>query len=340
LYGGNNDRQTGFSTVRRSQLFTVCRYSAEKKVEWDAFARAAKNAHFFFQREYLEYHADRFADHSLLFFQDRKLTALLPANVCGDRFVSHGGLTFGGFLVDATMTTRRMIGLFTELIGYLRANGLRELIYKCIPHIYHTLPAEEDRYALFLHGARLSRRDITSTIETGAKLPFQERRRRGAKKAKSAGVCCRVSKDFPTFWPLLEDNLRRNHDTRPVHTLEEIQLLHHRFPEQIKLFGAYVDERMLAGVVVYENVTVTHAQYISASEEGKRLGALDALFSWLINEVYHEKPYFDFGISTEDDGRFLNEGLIDQKEGFGARGVVHDHYLLDIAAQTAIAEAS
>jgi hypothetical protein len=312
-------------------MLTVCRYSAEKKAEWDAFARAAKNAHFFFQRDYLEYHADRFVDHSLLFFHERKLMALLAACVQGDKMVSHGGLTFGGFLVDAAMTTRRMLELFAELIAYLRANGLRELIYKCIPHIYHRVPAEEDRYALFLYGARLSRRDITSTIELTANLPFQERRRRGARKAQSAGVCCRASEDFRAFWPLLEDNLRRIHDTHPAHTLEEIELLHRRFPDHIKLFGAYLEERMLAGVVAYENATVAHAQYISASEDGKRLGALDALFAWLITEVYHDKPYFDFGISTEGNGRFLNEGLIEQKEGFGARGVVHDHYQLDIA---------
>lgn len=312
-------------------MLTVCRYTAEKKVQWDEFARAAKNAHFFFQRDYLEYHADRFVDNSLLFFHERKLTALLPATVHDDKMVSHGGLTFGGFLVDASMTTRRMLELFAELIGYLRANGLRELIYKCIPHIYHTAPAEEDRYALFLNGARLSRRDITSTIELGAGLPFQERRRRGARKAQSAGVCCRASEDFRAFWPLLEDNLQRIHGTRPAHTLEEIELLHSRFPDNIKLFGARKDERMLAGVVVYENATIAHAQYISASEDGKRLGALDALFDWLITEEYRAKPYFDFGISTEDNGRVLNEGLIDQKEGFGARGVVHDQYQLEIA---------
>jgi hypothetical protein len=321
-------------------MLTITRYSAEHKAQWDAFAAAAKNAHFFFQRDYLEYHADRFTDHSLLFFQDRKLVGLLPASVHGERVVSHGGLTFGGFLVDAGMTMRGMLDLFGGLVGYLRDNGVRELVYKCIPHIYHTLPAEEDRYALFLHGAHLTRRDITTTVESQANLPFQERRRRGARKAQAAGVICRASVDFRAYWPLLEENLRRRHDTRPAHTVDEIELLHGRFPEHIKLFGAYQGECLLAGVVVYETAAVAHAQYISASEEGKRQGALDALFTWLITEVYRSKPYFDFGISTEDNGRYLNEGLIDQKEGFGGRGVVHDHYHLDIAPEPGIVAAS
>lgn len=312
-------------------MIAVSRYSPSHKGEWDAFVRAAKNSVFFFQRDYLDYHADRFADHSLLFYQDRKLVALLPANLHEERLVSHGGLTFGGFLLDKGTTTRLMMELMANLTVYLRDNGMHTLIYKCIPYIYHTLPAEEDRYALFLRGARLWRRDVTSTVELESKPDFQERRRRGARKAQTAGVVLRPSEDFPSFWSILEENLQRAHGKRPVHTLAEMELLHHRFPDNIKLFASYLEERMQAGVVIFENPTVAHAQYIAAGEEGKRIGALDALFSWLINERYCDKKYFDFGISTENDGLVLNEGLIDQKEGFGARGVVHDHYELDVA---------
>ena len=31
-------------------------------------------------------------------------------------------------------------------------------------------------------------------------------------------------------------------------------------------------------------------------------------------------------------GRVINTGLIDQKEGFGARSVAHDHYRIDLTA--------
>src|SRR5262249_6954761 len=156
-----------------------------------------------FQRDYLEYHADRFADHSLLFHQDRKLVALLPANEKDGRLVSHGGLTFGGFLIDSGTTTRLMLELVAGLVGYLREHGVRTLLYKSIPHIYHALPAEEDRYALFLQGARLWRRDVTSTVEQQSRPEFQERRRRGARKAVAAGVVSRPSEDYGPFWAIL-----------------------------------------------------------------------------------------------------------------------------------------
>ena len=42
--------------------------------------------------------------------------------------------------------------------------------------------------------------------------------------------------------------------------------------------------------------------------------------------LYADRRYFSFGISTEQAGQYLNEGLIAQKEGFGARTVVHDFY--------------
>ena len=43
-----------------------------------------------------------------------------------------------------------------------------------------------------------------------------------------------------------------------------------------------------------------------------------------------EKAYFDFGRSTEGDGKSLNVGLAQYKETFGARGITHDCYELKI----------
>ena len=127
---------------------------------------------------------------------------------------------------------------------------------------------------------------------------------------------------------IVEDNLRRKYSVNPTHTAEEIQLLASRFPENIKLFSActYKNNNVVAGVIVYESKNVAHMQYIAASDEGKKLYSTDFIFNFLINEYYRNKKYFDFGISTEKEGRFLNIGLITFKEEFGARGVVYDTY--------------
>lgn len=118
----------------------------------------------------------------------------------------------------------------------------------------------------------------------------------------------------------------QRYGAHPVHSVEEIKLLSGRFPENIVLCHATLNGTTIAGVVLFICGKTVHVQYISASPEGKRIGAVDAIFSFLISYYSDKKSFFDFGKSTEDMGRYLNEGLIFQKEGFGGRGVCYDTY--------------
>ncbi len=223
-----------------------------------------------------------------------------------------------------------MLEIFEALKSYLKTRGLSRIIYKAIPHIYHTLPAEEDLYALIHNDARLVRRDISSTIDMREKLPFSKGRKWSIKQAGKNGLIVKQSYDFKSFMEIEEYVLSSRHNVKPVHLTEEIELLARRFPDNIQLFAAYLREEMLSGVIVYESKNVAHAQYMAASDEGKKVGALDVVLDFLINQRYAGKRYFDFGISTEREGRYLNIGLIDNKEGFGARAIAHDSYKLDL----------
>lgn len=308
----------------------IVKYSQSWEKEWDEFVSRAKNSHFFFYRSFMEYHADRFNDWSLLFFNKEKIVAILPANNSGVTLFSHQGLTFGGLLVDEDMKTPLMLELFKDLQSYLQENGFLKLMYKAIPHIYHQIPCEEDLFALHWIGAKLYRRDVSSTIDLEKKPKFQNRRVRMIKKAINNGVQFKQSDSFDSFWGILNQSLQGKYATKPVHSLEEIRMLSSRFPKNIKLFVAYYQEEILAGSVIFENKKLAHAQYIASSLKGKEIGALDGLFNFLINERYKDFCFFDFGISTENEGKDLNHGLIDQKEGFGARAVCHDFYELEI----------
>jgi hypothetical protein len=309
----------------------VERYGDFAKEAWDEFVRRSKNGTFLFQRDYMDYHRDRFHDHSLLIRNDDdSLAALLPANLSDGVLSSHGGLTYGGFVSDDAMKLPKMIEVFEATLHFLKEQSIRQLTYKSVPHIYHRAASEEDLYALFLCDARLLRRGALAVVDSAHPLPMQERRRRGARKAAKSGLAVRQTDDFATYWGILDERLREAHDARPAHTLEEIQLLQSRFPENIKLFAAYQDEAMLAGVVIYESETVAHTQYIAANQRSRELGALDLVFDELLNTYYRTKRYFDFGTSDEQQGRVLNRGLIDQKEGYGARVMAHDHYEVEV----------
>jgi hypothetical protein len=73
-----------------------------------------------------------------------------------------------------------------------------------------------------------------------------------------------------------------------------------------------------------------HVQCTAYSQEGQDLGALDLLHQELINKIYAHKKFYTFGISTENDGKILNNGLISQKEGFGGMAIVHNFFELDV----------
>lgn len=308
----------------------IVKYEDKQKSLWDDFITHSKNGIFLFYRDYMEYHSDRFVDYSIMFFDDNRLIAVMPANIRDDVVYSHGGLTFGGIISDPRMKTSMMLELFAALKEYLKTKGIKKLVYKAIPYIYHNVPAEEDIYALFRHNAKLIRRDVSSTIFLEERIAFSKGRRWCIKKSKTNGLDVRKSYDFKTFMAIEAENLRKKYGVKPTHTTDEIQLLASRFPENIKLFAAYKDDIMVAGVVIYESKNVAHTQYIAATDEGKKLFAVDLIHDFLINGYYKEKKYFDFGISTENKGLYLNEGLISFKEEFGARAVVHDFYELNI----------
>ena len=260
------------------------------------------------------------------------LIGLLPATAQDGVLSSHAGLTFGGVISDRSMKVELMMELFAAMCAALRQRGLREIIYKPVPHIYHQLPAEEDLYALFRCDARLIRRDVSATIARAARLPFSKGRAWALKQAGKHGLTVEQSKDFSAFMAIEEALLRTRHDATPTHSAAELELLASRFPDNIKLFAARRDGKMLAGVVIYETARVAHTQYIGAGEEGRKTGALDLIFQYLINDRYAAREYFDFGISNEDEGRYLNAGLIQNKESYGARAVVFDRYSIDLTA--------
>jgi hypothetical protein len=315
--------------------YNVSRHGSADATAWDGFVRASRNGTFLLERGFMDYHADRFVDHSLLLHDDAgRLAAVLPAHETADGLASHRGLTYGGLVLDPGVGTAGVVAMLDAVRDYMRRQGMRALEYKTIPWIYHRQPSEDDRYALFLAGARLQRRDVLAVVARGHRPPYQARRGRGVRSAQRAGVVVAEGDALVAFWAVLEETLRVRHDAAPVHSLAEIERLRAAFPGRIRLFTALVDGVAAAGVVVFETDQVAHCQYIAANEAARTIGALDAVFDHLLRSVFGEKAFFDFGISNEDNGRVLNHGLIAHKEGFGARAVVHDHYVLDLEGST------
>lgn len=311
-------------------MIEIKKYESSRSKEWDNFISNSRIDSFIFYRNFMDYHSHKFVDFSLMIYKKGNLDAVIPGNIDNNIFYSHQGLTYGGLITSLNSKTVDVINYFNSITVFLKERGLKQVVYKSIPYIYNKLPSQEDVYALFRLNAEKIACNISSTIYQNNKLPFIELRKRGSKKAKINHVEILNTTVFDDFWTVLEENLAANHGVKPVHSIDEITSVHKKFPENIVCYTCLLDSKVIAGCVLFVMKNVVHVQYISANEKGKEVGALDLLFENLINEKYNHKDFFDFGQSTEQMGAVLNENLIFQKEGFGARGVCYDTYKYDI----------
>ena len=307
----------------------IIAYRPELQGDWDDVVRQSKNGTFLHFRNYMDYHAGRFSDRSAIFYEKNKPIAVFPCSAHSDSVVSHGGLTYGGLIYGKETHATTVLSIFQSLAAHYKAVGFKKIVYKPVPRVFHTYPADEDLYCLFRLGARLYRRDLSSVIELASRPKFSDSRKNTARKAAKAGARFAEIEEMEEFHSLLASVLVK-FGSAPVHSAAELELLKSRFPNNIRLFGIIQGERLLAASLVFDFGHVIHTQYMASTEEGRALGALDYLLIQLIETTFADRQYLSFGISTEQQGQFLNEGLIRQKEGFGGRGMVHDFYEWDI----------
>ena len=311
-------------------MITIKPYSADKRDLWDSFVQTAKNGLFMFKRGFMEYHADRFVDASLMFYNDDDLIALLPASRHGNELVTHGGLTYGGFVTNDKMKQHYMLACFDALKMYCAANAIVSIDYKIVPYIYHRLPAQEDLYALYRNCASVIKIEPASVVDFSCPLKLPKGRKAQIARAKREGTLICETTDFDAFISLENAVLKKYHNTKAVHTGAELTLLHDRFSENIKCFGAYLNGELIAGTVLFIYDAVVHTQYLAANDRGREIGALDLVIVSCIECFKKTKRYFDFGISTENLGHVLNMGLIAQKESFGARTIAYQAWKVEV----------
>jgi hypothetical protein len=309
----------------------VCKlYNTAERKLWNNFLANSKSNVFLFEREFMEYHSDRFIDFSLLFFNDEKLIALLPASKNGATLSSHGGLTYGGLVIDKKLRSELILEIFDSMKAFLKEHSITEIIYKCVPYFLQNSPAQEDLYALILNNAKLEKRELSSIIKLEQRLSLSKGRKALVSKAKKNKVEIEISHEWGEFHNILSAALKI-HGAAPVHSIEELVLLSSLYPNNVQLFIARIEDKIVACSMIFIFEDVTHTQYIATTPEGKDVGALDFLISELIEKaVESNKAYFSFGISTEDSGKYLNKGLLAQKESFGARTAVLDCYRLNV----------
>ncbi len=307
----------------------IRRYEAEDKGLWDDLVAKSRQGTMLHYRNYMDYHADRFQDCSLIALRKYAPVAILPANRVADKLYSHQGLTYAGWLTPTShFDGSDMLNLFNAWLKWCKESGIKEIFYKTTPHIYHRLPAEEDIYALFRFGATPWITNLSSVIDLRDVPAMNTLQKRNLKKSQSLNPWIKETSDATEFMPVLAECLDSRHGAAPVHSASELQLLKDRFPGNIRLFLCGIDSGIEAEVCIFDTNGVAHCQYIATTEAGRSNGTLTYLLHYLITETFADRRYFDFGTSNEDGGRILNSGLLHQKVGLGGRGVAYQSFKL------------
>ncbi len=246
-------------------MFSLSLYNSSLKSQWDNFINESKNGTFLFNRNFIEYHKNRFKDYSILFYKQDKLIAVLPANKLDDKIYSHQGLTYGGLILSKQIKFSDVTEVFNLLLSHLHETNYSTLIIKEIPEIYKSLPSGEVNYLLHRMKAKLIRRDVLSVIKLGNNS-FSRDRIQGNKRGKKNKLTIKETSSFEEFWnTLLIPNLKNKHNVAPVHSLEEITILNKFFPKKIRQFNVYLENKIVAGTNIFETKNTAHVQYISAN---------------------------------------------------------------------------
>lgn len=280
----------------------------------------------------MEYHGERFEDHSLLIFDRDVLISIFPANESHRMIYSHQGLTYGGLLTDSGIRMKHYLHVYEEVLKYYHELGIEWVQLKTIPRIYSFEITQEVDYLIFKTQAQLTRTDVLAVVKPKNRI-YSTDRKAGIKRGLKNKLKVVEMDDFTEFWnEILIPNLKNKYDVAPVHSLEEIKELKEKFPINIRQFNVYHENDIVAGTTIFESKRVAHSQYISSNSDKNNLGSLDYLHDYLLKNIFINKKYFDFGSSNENIGQQINEGLLYWKEGFGARVVPHHFYSIPTEA--------
>lgn len=302
--------------------YSIKRYQNNDFEDWNAFIGHAKNATFLFHRDFMDYHSDRFQDYSLIVLDKDKWVAVLPANLVGNEVFSHQGLSYGTIAVQKDIRIEEYLRVVRVIMLHLTQNKIDFIYFKVLPKIYNKNLSDELDYASFLMNAQVYRSDVYMVIDRLQEYNPNRNRSRALKIASQLEIEIREDYNYEGFWnEILTPNLKNRFDVLPVHSLDEIKTLSLLFPNNIKLFNAYKNDILKAGVVVLITENVAHFQYSSGADDRNDTAALDILFDFIIRK-FSNKKYVSFGSSSEKEGLVLNKGLAYWKESFGASATV------------------
>ncbi|WP_300977484.1 FemAB family protein [Flavobacterium sp.] len=308
--------------------YSVRPYQESDYELWNTFVSAAKNATFLFHRDFMEYHKERFDDFSLLVFDKVKLVAVLPANRVDSTVYSHQGLTYGGLVYASKLKIEKIETILDLLFDFFKSKRIEHFYLHPIPSFYLGQGNAAIDFFLMKKGAQLYRKEMNMVAHLSQEIPISKSKLKHFRRTEVLGLRVVEETNFQPFWEkILEPRLAERYDVKPVHSLAEIQLLHERFPQNIKQFSVYLEDKIVAGITIFEFENGVKSQYGATSKKGEKYRALDFLFISLL-DIFQKrgKLFFDMGIVNDFGEKGFHSGLLQQKEELGCTVWSQDFY--------------
>jgi len=318
----------------------------EKENEWDDFVlHKSMNGTFLQTRAFINYHPQgKFEDCSLCIRKGEELVATILACMVienGKRtFFAHKGSTYGGICVSPSIySATAMDEIVGLIIQFIREQGIDKIYLKMVPDVYQKKNTDLVDYFLYKNGficynelnyymhLQRYKEDIASQFTSGKRRDY-----RYSLKNNFSFQELTTREEIAEYYDVLQLNLKKL-GLSSVHSLDELyDLKFNRFPEDIAFYGVFMEGKIIAGsMLFYFGDKVVHTQYLSSNENYLRLFPMDFLIYHLIQVALNRNAeIFTFGICTEDQGRYLNLGLSQFKEGFGTEFCINRSYELTL----------
>jgi hypothetical protein len=296
----------------------VQKYHLENTAEWNAFVKQSVNGSFLLERDFMDYHQERFEDHSLMMFIEGQLMCCIPAHVKDGVFYSHRGLSYAGLIIsDAAV--KNLDKIVNALLEYVKGLAFAKAELQLPPVSYQSI--NKVIAAVLEHKGFISNRKLhNQSVALDQEIQVSPKKSIGYRNGKFEGLRMEIPYDFRSFWEeVLIPQLAERYYSKPVHSLAEIELLAARFPENIIQYNVYREDALLAGITFFIKGNIVKSQYTASSPDGLKTDAVAYIYMEAMKE-FKEKgcSLMDYGPVNEKDGS-VNRGLQRFKKQLGCQ---------------------
>lgn len=311
---------------------------------WDDFVNKSYNGTIFHLRKFINYHPkDRFNDCSLLIYDKDKLISVFPAAILeknGEKTLkSHPGTSYGGPVIDKNISIKESYDIIRSLENFVAENNISNIEFRIAPKIYNKYPTDQLDFALVRNDYIREDEELSTCYYLPDYLNksddeilsmFSSNTRRNIKKSLKSGLSFGIidtESGIKEFHDILTENLTK-HNTKPVHSLDELIYLNNEFGDRINIFAVWKDKEMLSGTLVLKiNDVANHIFYSAVNYNYQEIRPVNyGVFMLLKHLACKGDKYLNYGISTEDGGKFINWGLFKFKEGFAGHGILRTYW--------------